>query len=313
MSEDRPIFVAKAYDEDSSVSCKGRKNCLCSEINYQLEDSQSYDGLFKINAKNGGLFVTDLHKIVLDKKYNIVILAKPAHENHNFTPSQLQLTIIFENELHRVRRSSDPSPDERISKRITNFQTTFNLNILDGEPNELVTGDTIQYRLDVSLPKTSGMDLVIELYTKDILNVSYSPALTLYNITIPSSIPGIRFIQSGVPPKPQMILNPIINNVVSRIKSFIIPLLMLFFFKYDHVLLDFGSISNSAFDGNKLAIFFSVAMIRNPQIAVGSKQFVTIGTEYNHGSFVWVGQSQLTAATLSPVIIKYFILQLLNY
>ena len=120
--------------------------------------------------------------------------------------------------MHRVRRSPDPLPDEPISKQITNFQTTFNLNILNGEPNELVTGDTIQYRLDVSLPKTSGMDLVIELYTKDILNVSYSPALTLYNITIPVSIPGIRFLQSGVPPRPQMILNPIINNVVSRIK-----------------------------------------------------------------------------------------------
>lgn len=88
---------------------------------------------------------------------------------------------------------------------------------------------------------------------------------------------------------------------------------MLFSFKYDHVLLDFGSISNSAFDGNKLAIFFSVAMIRNPHIPVGSKQFVTIGAEYNHGSFVWVGQSQLIAAALSPVIINYFIPQLLNY
>ena len=54
-------------------------------------------------------------------------------------------------------------------------------------------------------------------------------------------------------------------------------------------------------------------MIRNPHIPVGSKQFVTIGAEYNHGSFVWVGQSQLIAAALSPVIINYFIPQLLNY
>lgn len=47
-------------------------------------------------------------------------------------------------------------------------------------------------------------------------------------------------------------------------------------------------------------------MIRNPHIAAGSKQFVTIGAEYNHGSFVWVGQSQLIAAALSSVIIKLF-------
>jgi hypothetical protein len=74
-------------------------------------------------------------------------------------------------------------------------------------------------------------------------------------------------------------------------------------------MLDFGSVSNNGADGNKLAVFFSVALIRKINMTSGSRHLVTIGAEYNQGSYVWVGQSQVFSETLLPVsltLILYF-------
>ncbi|CAG2107091.1 unnamed protein product, partial [Medioppia subpectinata] len=128
--------------------------------------------------------------------------------------------------------------------------------------------------------RTSGLDLLLELYTKDILNEDYSPALSLYNITVSNKVAGIGFLTNGAPPKPKLHLNQINNNV------------------YDRIALDFGTVANNGADGNKMSVFFSVALVRKSNMTAGSKHFVTVGAEYNQGSYVWVGVSQVTAETI---------------
>ena len=76
---------------------------------------------------------------------------------------------------------------------------------------------------------------------------------------------------------------------------------MIFYEKYDQVTLDFGTVANNGADGNKFSVFFSVALVRKINITVGSKHLITIGAEYNQGSYVWVGVSQVTAEIIPPV------------
>lgn len=224
----KPIFVAKARDLDLDITCdQKKKDCICADIIYELEEKNSDQKLFRIDSKSGEIYLREADKTINDFKYEAVIRAKPGFNRSDTKASELHLTLIIQNQLNRIKRESKESKEakeetplmttnkEPISRQITNFQTTFNLRTLSGDPNSLIIGNTIQYRLDVSLPRTSGLDLLLEIYTKDVINDEFLPALTLYNISVSNKVAGIGFLTNGVPPKPKMLLNKINNNIVS--------------------------------------------------------------------------------------------------
>jgi hypothetical protein len=222
INKKKPIFKAKATDRDLDISCDYRKTkCICAEIVYGLDEQNAINELFKIDPKNGDIFLTKPEKVNDGERYSVVITAKSAHKLSKTKASKLRLTFIIQNELHRIKREAAPDQKsfmttnkEPLSRQINNFQTTFNLRTLSGEPNALIVGNTIQYRLDISLPRTSNIDLLVELLTKDVINHNYSPALTLYNVSVQNRVPGISFLTNGAPPKPKMHLNHINPNVV---------------------------------------------------------------------------------------------------
>ncbi|XP_054159703.1 uncharacterized protein LOC128957912, partial [Oppia nitens] len=229
-----------------------------------------------------------------DYRYLVIIRAQSANKKFNTKYSDLHLTIVIQNQLNRIKRETNINKNENkedkallttnsepIPRQITNFQTTFNLRILSGDTNSLTIGKVVQYKLDISLPRTSGLDLLLEIYTKDIINDTYYPALSLFNVSVSNKVAGIGFISTGGPPKPKMFFNSINNNV------------------YDKITLDFGTVANNGAEGNKLSIFFSAALVRKTNLITGSKHFVTVGAEYNQGSYVWVGVSQVIAETIS--------------
>jgi hypothetical protein len=224
INKKKPIFKAKATDKDLDISCDHRKTkCICAQIVYGLDEQNAFNELFEIDPKNGDIFLTKPEKIIDGEKYSVVITAKSAHKLSQTKASKLRLTFIIQNELHRIRREAAPDQKsfmttnkEPLLRQITNFQTTFNLRTLSGEPNALIVGNTIQYRLDIALPRTSNIDLLVELLTKDALNHNYSPALSLYNVTVQNRVTGIGFLTNGAPPKPKMHYNHINRNVVKR-------------------------------------------------------------------------------------------------
>ena len=48
------------------------------------------------------------------------------------------------------------------------------------------------------------------------INEDYSPALSLYNVSVSNKVAGIGFLTNGAPPKPKMYLSNINNNVVNN-------------------------------------------------------------------------------------------------
>ena len=215
--------MAKAHDLDLDLSCAQRtKNCICSQIVYNLKNT-SDSKWFEINGKTGELYLKQWNRPIGEGKYLVLIVAKAANVRSKSEESELHLTVIIQNSLNRIKREAkDDTPlmttnKEPISRQITNFQTTFSLRTLSGEPNSLTIGSTIQYRLDISLPRTSGLDLLLEMYTKDILNETFCPALTLYNISVSSRVAGIGFLTNGAPPKPKMMLNKVNTNLVKSL------------------------------------------------------------------------------------------------
>lgn len=139
-----PIFQARAIDKDSSITCK-EKQCKCAESIYSLQNPDDYNGLFNL-VENGTLLISDIDLIEDEKRYEIVIIAGSA-ENKK-AKDRLHLSVEFESDLHRVKRSIKTN-SEPINKQIANFQTTFNLKVLAGEPGTLVVGNTVQYKLEV--------------------------------------------------------------------------------------------------------------------------------------------------------------------
>lgn len=63
--------------------------------------------------------------------------------------------------------------------------------------------------------------------------------------------------------------------------------------------IDFGQVKNTGAERNPLTIYFSAILTRKSGTKAEQKHGVTIGAEYNRGSFAWVAQSQITTSSLS--------------
>lgn len=211
-----PIFKVKAEDEDVHL-CNPDQLCACAEIVYKLSAPNE---LFSINSNSGEVFITEPNNLKTDREYILLVSAISNRTNLDMDSfNQFQLKVIIQEEfLGRVKRQVGRKKSKTITeptgKNIENVATSFNLRTVSGEVNSLQVGGTIHYRLEIALPRSS-LDLLLEIYTNDSPQLGSnksSPALSIYNFTIPHRVAGISFNN----PEPQYFLSNKSPNVVSN-------------------------------------------------------------------------------------------------
>lgn len=186
LKQNKPIFTAKAFDEDIT-SCQSTRRCLCADINYQMNGN---DHLFKIDSNTGNIYVVDKDKLHSGNEYDMIVTASSFKSNYS---DQLKIKAIVEENLGRVKRQAGRNKKGFDEGELN--PTSFSLRTIAGEVNSLQLGGCIHYRLEISIPK-STVDLILEVSTNS-ETVKNFPALSLYNFTEPSRVPGLTF------PKPE--------------------------------------------------------------------------------------------------------------
>lgn len=81
------------------------------------------------------------------------------------------------------------------------------------------TGGFLKYQLEILLPKTDGMDLTVEFFTKDIGNGNYTPVLAIFNVEVLDKPEGVTFTK-GAQPHIEMLLSDEVMTAVGELFVF---------------------------------------------------------------------------------------------
>ncbi|XP_054709943.1 uncharacterized protein LOC129219686 [Uloborus diversus] len=136
-------------------------------------------------------------------------------------------------------------------------------------------GRRLDFRLEIMIPKTDGMDLTVEFFTKDIGNGNYTPVLALFNVKVEDKPDGLSYTK-GKEPHIEMLLS---DEVMTA---------------YDRAIVTFGEVKNTNDGPVPIYMLFSVTQIKNMGTVFETKYLVTAGAEYDKETYVWVGQSEVT-------------------
>ncbi|KAH7937715.1 hypothetical protein HPB49_014870 [Dermacentor silvarum] len=131
-------------------------------------------------------------------------------------------------------------------------------------------GRVLEYELQITVPPTERLDLLVDIFTKDVIAENYVPPLAIFDVK--TDLPPEMTFSVGEP-EPKMILSESVKNV------------------YDRVVVEFGNIVNPDTSRNIL-VRFSVTAVR---VRMTSKtHYVTVGAEFDFETYVWVGQTEVT-------------------
>ncbi|KAG8175992.1 hypothetical protein JTE90_018058 [Oedothorax gibbosus] len=285
------VYTAQALDGDLGSTCPLEAMiCDCAETRYSVTAGDP-DRLFYVNNLTGEVYVKEASKVVSGKTYNLTITAKSARGQQSPSPNAYLLLRIVIDDLHhhlakvleqnaltwlgddtwdetspsRKKRSTDPE----------NSNTEFNFTLVSGELETMETGGFLKYQLEILLPKTDGMDLTVEFFTKEIGNGNYTPVLALFNVEVLDKPEGVTF-SKGDQPHTEMLLSDEIMTA------------------YDRAIVTFGEVKNTNGEAVPLYMIFSVTQILNPGTVFENKYLVTAGAEYDKETYIWVGQSEVT-------------------
>ncbi|XP_022653160.1 uncharacterized protein LOC111246962 [Varroa destructor] len=131
-------------------------------------------------------------------------------------------------------------------------------------------GKTLNFELVITIPPTERLDLLLDIFTKDVVADSYNPVLGIFNIVV--DIPPEVTLSLGEPQISKMLSGQQDSNI------------------YDRVLVNFGDIINPD-TPRKIVVLFSVTAARI--MSTFKLHYVTIGAEYDFERFVWISQTEV--------------------
>lgn len=145
----------------------------------------------------------DPGKVSSGNDYKLAVVASAVKSNYT---DQLNIDVSIEENLGRVKRHTGKSKKSNEESEGGEIQpTSFGLRTLAGDINSIQLGSSIQYKLEIALPRTS-VDLVLEIVSTG----KTQPALSLYNFTTAQRVPGISFSN----PTPKFFMSNVSKNVV---------------------------------------------------------------------------------------------------
>ncbi|XP_064473540.1 uncharacterized protein LOC135388127 [Ornithodoros turicata] len=282
----RPVFTASASDLDLEKTCSGREPCECAQVYYDIIAGNPYE-LFSVDNVSGNVMIK--YPEHLDERASFPVTfgawSKAALENNTEPESTMKVIfyldtsdefhgpgfILDHNEIAAGRRSRRkreallPQQSESL-----NYRTDFQLTIVGGDPSAMELGRVLEYELVISVPPTERMDLLVDIFTKDVIADNYVPPLAIYDIK--TEIPPEMTFTNGEPA-----INKMLSESVTNV--------------YDRIVMEFGTLSNPD-TTRKIIIRFAVTAVR---VKMNSKvHYVTVGAEYDYETFVWVGQTEVT-------------------
>ncbi|XP_077538443.1 uncharacterized protein LOC144151313 isoform X2 [Haemaphysalis longicornis] len=282
----RPVFRAVARDRDLDETCEGREPCACATTSYAIVAGNRYQ-LFSVDNATGHVTLDDPHHLVEGVPFPVTLGAwSPAsYENGSDPDSTMQVTFYLDttedhadhshpltgdgdksgHRHNRTKREAPPSSSDS-----ENYRTDFKLNIVSGDPATMELGRVLEYELQVTIPPTERLDLLVDIFTKDVIAENYVPPLAIFGVK--ADLPPEMTFSLGEP-TPKMILSESLNNV------------------YDRVVIEFGNIVNPDTSRNIL-VRFSVTAVRTRMTS--KTHYVTVGAEFDFETYVWVGQTEVT-------------------
>ncbi|XP_023222484.1 uncharacterized protein LOC111623972 isoform X2 [Centruroides sculpturatus] len=275
-----PVYHAQAFDNDYDSTCaRNEVRCDCSLIFYYLVDEKEF---FSINNVTGEVYIKEPVGLLSVGIYTILVEAKGLNHEWDTASGVIQVTFYLSNDIWTDQEqitknvmknaSNVPLIRQKREDSVNNQMTSFELSKIEGEEEKMEIGKTVCYSLAIKVPKTEKLDVIVEIFTKQINNNSYLPTFALCKVQIKPSGDAISYSQEK--PHIRMILSDHINTV------------------YDRAVIDFGYISNTA-DESQLEVTFCIAQIRNLDTTYNQKHFVTAGAEYDQENYVWVGQAEV--------------------
>ncbi|XP_070395264.1 uncharacterized protein [Dermacentor albipictus] len=282
----RPVFRAVAKDRDLEDTCEGREPCACAVNSYGMVAGNRYQ-LFSVDNVTGHVTLEDPHHLVEGVPFPVTFGAwsPGSFENDTDPDTTMQVTFYLDtaedHEEHshaltgdidrarhfhnRTKRQAPPSSTDS-----ENYRTDFKLNIVSGDPASMELGRVLEYELQITVPPTERLDLLVDIFTKDVIAENYVPPLAIFDVK--TDLPPEMTFSVGEP-EPKMILSESLRNV------------------YDRVVVEFGNIVNPDTSRNIL-VRFSVTAVRTRMTS--KTHYVTVGAEFDFETYVWVGQTEVT-------------------
>ncbi|KAL1435925.1 hypothetical protein MTO96_010694 [Rhipicephalus appendiculatus] len=258
----RPVFRAAAKDRDLEDTCEGREPCACALNSYAIVAGNRYQ-LFSVDNVTGQVTLEDPHHLVEGRPVPghlwRLVAGEPrerhraghhhAAEDHEEHSHALTGDIDRASHVHnRTKRQAPPSSTDS-----ENYRTDFKLNIVSGDPASMELGRVLEYELQITVPPTERLDLLIDIFTKDVIAENYVPPLAIFDVK--TDLPPEMTFSVGEP-EPKMILSESLRNV------------------YDRVVIEFGNIINPDTSRNIL-VRFSVTAVRTRMTS--KTHYVTVG------------------------------------
>ncbi|KAH6927784.1 hypothetical protein HPB50_008618 [Hyalomma asiaticum] len=282
----RPVFRAAAKDRDLEDTCEGREPCACAVNSYAIVAGNRYQ-LFAVDNVTGQVTLEDPHHLVEGVPFPVTFGAWSPGSLENDTDPDTTMQVTFyldtaedheehshalsgdiDGASHRHNRTKREAPPSSTDSE--NYRTDFKLNIVSGDPASMELGRVLEYELQITVPPTERLDLLIDIFTKDVIAENYVPPLAIFDVK--TDLPPEMTFSVGEP-EPKMILSDSIKNV------------------YDRVVIEFGNIANPDTSRNIL-VRFSVTAVRARMTS--KTHYVTVGAEFDFETYVWVGQTEVT-------------------
>lgn len=282
----RPVYQARALDRDLETTCDGREPCDCAQIRYAVVSGNHY-ALFSVDNVTGRVVLDDPDHLIEGVSFPVTLGAwsPEAFENGTEPDSTTQVTFYLDSaEQHDDHGQVITADDIRAGRRYNrtkreappastdseNHKTDFKLTIVSGDPSSMELGRVLEYELTITVPPTERLDLLVDMFTKDVIAENYVPPLAIFNVK--TELPPEMTFSVGEP-VPKMMLSDGVKNV------------------YDRVVIEFGNIVNPD-TSRVILVRFSVTAVRTRSSS--KTHYVTVGAEFDFETYVWVGQTEVT-------------------
>ncbi|CAN7989322.1 unnamed protein product, partial [Ixodes hexagonus] len=282
----RPVYQARALDRDLETTCSGQEPCDCAQVRYAVVSGNHY-ALFSVDNVTGRVVLDDPDHLIEGVSFPVTLGAwsPEAFENGTEPDSTTQVTFYLDSaEQHDDHGQVVTADDIRAGRRYNrtkreappastdseNYKTDFKLTIVSGDPGTMELGRVLEYELLITVPPTERLDLLVDIFTKDVIAENYVPPLAIFNVK--TELPPEMSFSVGEP-VPKMMLSEAVKNV------------------YDRVVIEFGNIANPD-TSRVIAVRFSVTAVRTRSNS--KTHYVTVGAEFDFETYVWVGQTEVT-------------------
>lgn len=224
----KPVYQARALDRDLETTCSGKQPCDCAQARYAIVAGNHYE-LFSVDNVTGSVQLDDPDHLIEGVSFPVTIGAwtPEAYENGTDPDSTMQVTFYLDSaDDHNDHGQVITAEDVRAGRRYNrtkreappastdseNYKTDFKLTIVSGDPGAMELGRVLEYELVITVPPTERLDLLVDIFTKDVIAENYVPPLAIFNVK--TELPPEMTFSVGEP-VPKLMLSESIKNVVS--------------------------------------------------------------------------------------------------